>query len=61
LRGADLWHLASAKTLQEELPELILLTFDDQLMNAVTGERLIHNSIGEKVMPKSIPKNIPQN
>jgi hypothetical protein len=34
LQGADLWHLAAAKSLQEELPELKLMTFDQRLMEA---------------------------
>jgi predicted nucleic acid-binding protein len=38
LRGADLWHLAAAKTLQKRLPELYLLTFDNRLMVAALGE-----------------------
>ena len=38
LRGADLWHLSVAKSLQEKLPELILLTFDDKLGVAAQGE-----------------------
>lgn len=41
LRGADLWHLATAKTLKTELPELILLTFDLHLREAARGEGLI--------------------
>lgn len=40
LRGADLWHLATAKTLQSELPELLLLTFDKKLHSAASGEDL---------------------
>jgi predicted nucleic acid-binding protein len=40
LRGADLWHLASVKTLQKELPELALLTFDARLLQACNGEAL---------------------
>lgn len=40
LRGADLWHLALAKTLQAELPELVLLSFDKQLNSAATDEKL---------------------
>lgn len=40
LRGADLWHLAAAKSLQNELPELVLLTFDLKLEKAVRGESL---------------------
>jgi hypothetical protein len=31
LRGADLWHPATAKNLLNELPELVLLTFDSSL------------------------------
>ncbi|MFP4283995.1 MAG: type II toxin-antitoxin system VapC family toxin [Desulfovermiculus sp.] len=38
LRGADLWHLAAAKSLQQELPELMFLTFDEQLRLAAQGE-----------------------
>ncbi len=40
LRGADLWHLATAKSLQSQLPELHLLTFDERLQKAVEGEDL---------------------
>ena len=40
LRGADLWHLAAAKTLQDDLPELELLTFDSRLEKAAEGEGL---------------------
>jgi predicted nucleic acid-binding protein len=40
LRGADLWHLAAAKTLQEELPELRLLSYDVRLTAAANGEGL---------------------
>ena len=40
LRGADLWHLATAKTLQERIPELTLLTFDSRLLVASMGEGL---------------------
>jgi predicted nucleic acid-binding protein len=40
LRGADLWHLATAKTLQEQLPELHLLTYDKLLLTAAVGEGL---------------------
>jgi len=38
LRGADLWHLAIAKTIQNQLPELQLLTYDSRLKAAVQGE-----------------------
>ncbi len=31
LRGADLWHLACAKTLTIDVPELELITFDHHL------------------------------
>ncbi len=41
LRGADLWHLATAKSLQKELPELFLLTFDNRLQKAAQGEGLL--------------------
>ena len=40
LRGADLWHLATATTLRIELPELALLTFDKRLEKAARGEAL---------------------
>ena len=40
LRGADLWHLSAARSLKEELPELVLLTFDARLGLAVQGEGL---------------------
>jgi predicted nucleic acid-binding protein len=40
LRGADLWHLAAAKSLQADLPELRLLTFDTRLTEAAHGEGL---------------------
>ncbi len=41
LRGADLWHLAVGKTLQEQLPELHLLTFDKRLRATAQKERLL--------------------
>ena len=41
LRGADLWHLAAAKTLQTRLPEIYLLTFDGRLEAAARGEGLV--------------------
>ncbi len=34
LRGADLWHLAVAKTLQKQIPELELFSFDKGLSAA---------------------------
>jgi len=40
LKGADLWHLATAKGLQGQLPELSLLTFDHRLLKAAKGEGL---------------------
>jgi predicted nucleic acid-binding protein len=40
LRGADLWHLAAAKSLQEKLPGLVLLSFDDKLNLAAQSEGL---------------------
>lgn len=41
LRGADLWHLATAKTLLNELPELQLSTFGARLQTAAEGESLV--------------------
>ena len=41
LRGADLWHLATAKSLQKQLPELFLLTFDSRLNAAAQGEGML--------------------
>lgn len=40
LRGADLWHLATAATLRRELPELKLLSFDTRLRGAADGLQL---------------------
>ena len=40
LRGADLWHLAAAKSLHKEFPELFLLSFDHRLNIAAAGEAL---------------------
>jgi predicted nucleic acid-binding protein len=40
LRGANLWHLATAKTLRKEFPELTFLTFDKRLNKAAKGEAL---------------------
>jgi predicted nucleic acid-binding protein len=42
LRGADLWHLATAKNIQKDLPELLLFTFDARLKAAAAGEDLFH-------------------
>ncbi len=44
LRGADLWHLSAAKTLQSELPEIVLLTFDTRLKKAAVGEGLFDSN-----------------
>lgn len=40
LKGSGLWHLATAKTLQREFPELMILTFDRELARASSGEKL---------------------
>ncbi len=40
LQGTGLWHLATAKTLQREFPELMILTFDRELARASEGENL---------------------
>ncbi len=40
LRGADLWHLALAKSLQADLPELTFMSFDARLKAAAHGEGL---------------------
>jgi predicted nucleic acid-binding protein len=40
LRGADLWHLCTAKSLQSDLPELRILTFDARLAAAARDEGL---------------------
>ena len=40
LRGADLWHLAAAKTFEEQIPELVMLTLDDRMRAAAAGEEL---------------------
>lgn len=40
LRGADLWHLAVAKSLQAELPELTFMSYDARLVAAARGEGL---------------------
>ena len=41
LKGTHLWHLATAKTLQNQIPELTLLTFDSRLEIAAKGEGLL--------------------
>jgi predicted nucleic acid-binding protein len=40
LKGSGLWHLATAKTLHREFPELMLLTFDRELALASKGESI---------------------
>ena len=45
LRGADLWHLATAKSLSQEFPELYLLSFDNRLNQAAEGESLCKTSL----------------
>lgn len=37
LRGADLWHLATALTLRQNIPELLLLTYDGRLHAAAAA------------------------
>jgi len=41
LSGTQLWHLATAITLQKQIPELTLLTFDSSLGIAAKGEGLL--------------------
>ena len=41
LRGADLWHLALAKTLQHDLKELMMVTYNAALVEAALGEGLL--------------------
>jgi len=41
LRGADLWHLATAISLKSEFRELSLLTFDPRLKRAAELESLV--------------------
>lgn len=48
LRGADLWHLSVAKTLQTRIPETHLLTFDRLLDAAARGEGLVKSSRKDK-------------
>ncbi len=40
LKGTGLWHLATAITLKREFPELMMLTFDRELIEAAEGENL---------------------
>ena len=41
LSGTHLWHLATAITLKNQIPELTLLTFDSRLRTAANGESLL--------------------
>ena len=40
LRGADCWHLATAMTLRQNIPELRLLTYDERLRSAAAATGL---------------------
>jgi predicted nucleic acid-binding protein len=40
LKGSGLWHLAAAKTLHREFPELMILTIDRELAQASRGEKI---------------------
>jgi predicted nucleic acid-binding protein len=40
LRGADLWHVAAALAVRDEIPEIVLLTFDDRMRRAVRATGL---------------------
>ena len=40
LRGADLWHLATVRTIQKELPEIKMISFDKRLYEAACGESI---------------------
>ncbi len=40
LKAVNLWHLASVKTLKKQIPELTLLTFDEELRTAAEEEGL---------------------
>ena len=40
LRGANLWHLATAKSMSTDFPELYLLSFDKRLNKAARSEHL---------------------
>ncbi len=46
VRGADLWHLATAVTLRRQLPELQLITFDSRMAAAADGLGLAFESVG---------------
>jgi len=43
LRGADLWHLGAVLTLQEQLPEIKILTYDLRLKKAAQAEHVSLN------------------
>ena len=38
LRGADFWHLALARSLKKDIPELMVLTFDNRLREGAEKE-----------------------
>lgn len=40
LRGADLWHLGAALTLQAQKPNVEILSFDQSLIEAARGENI---------------------
>lgn len=40
LKGSGLWHLAAAKTLHQEFPELMILTIDREMAKASRGENI---------------------
>lgn len=52
LRGADLWHLAAAKTLQADLPELTFVSFDQRLTAAAASEGLVAPSLARATGPR---------
>ena len=41
LKGADLWHLATLKTIKRELPEIKIITFDSKLSAASKKENIV--------------------
>lgn len=41
LKGADLWHLATLKTIKMELPEIKIITFDSKLAIASKKEKIV--------------------
>ena len=52
LRGADLWHLAAAKTLQREESDLVLLTFDERLGQCAQGEGMSPGTVPRRSRSK---------